>query len=99
MAFRRAGWFRPSPRPRDSRFAFSGRGRFSGLQDDSRRRGNQAAPKFWPSPATIPPEIRSKILASGADDYLGKPLDYHQTLEKIGRLLGVKIERQARKTA
>jgi CheY-like chemotaxis protein len=45
------------------------------------------------------PEIRSKILASGADDYLGKPLDYHQTLEKIGRLLGVRIERQIRKTA
>lgn len=45
------------------------------------------------------PEIRSKILASGADDYLGKPLDYHQTLEKITRLLGVKIERSVRKSA
>jgi len=45
------------------------------------------------------PEIRSKILASGADDYLGKPLDYHQTLEKISRLLNVKFENPARKSA
>lgn len=45
------------------------------------------------------PEIRNKILASGADDYLGKPLDYQQTLEKITRLLGVKLERQIRKSA
>ena len=35
-------------------------------------------------------EIKSKIIDSGADDYLGKPLDYKQTLEKICRLLGVK---------
>jgi CheY-like chemotaxis protein len=35
-------------------------------------------------------EIKSKIIESGADDYLGKPLDYKQTLEKICRLLGVK---------
>jgi CheY-like chemotaxis protein len=36
------------------------------------------------------PDIRKKIIESGADDYLGKPLDYHQTLEKICSLLGVK---------
>ncbi len=35
-------------------------------------------------------EIKTKIIESGADDYLGKPLDYKQTLEKICRLLGVK---------
>jgi CheY-like chemotaxis protein len=45
------------------------------------------------------PEIRSKILASGADDYLGKPLDYHQTIEKISRLLNVKIESPIKKIA
>jgi len=35
-------------------------------------------------------EIRTKILASGADDYLGKPLDYNQTMDKICKLLGIK---------
>ncbi len=35
-------------------------------------------------------EIRKKIIDSGADDYLGKPLEYSQTLEKICKLLGVK---------
>ncbi len=35
------------------------------------------------------PEIRKKILDSGADDFLGKPLEYNQTLEKICNLLGV----------
>jgi CheY-like chemotaxis protein len=35
------------------------------------------------------PDIRQKILDSGADDYLGKPLDYQQTLDKICKLLGV----------
>jgi len=35
-------------------------------------------------------EIRDKIISSGADDYLGKPLDYHQTLEKVTKLLGIK---------
>ena len=35
------------------------------------------------------PEIRSKIIDSGADDYLGKPLEYAQTLEKICKLLSV----------
>lgn len=37
-------------------------------------------------------DIRDKILQSGADDYLGKPLDYHQTLDKICKLLGVKAK-------
>jgi CheY-like chemotaxis protein len=41
-------------------------------------------------------EIRKKILDSGANDYLGKPLDYHQTLEKIGKLLGVQIKGPAK---
>jgi CheY-like chemotaxis protein len=42
-------------------------------------------------------EIRTKIIDSGADDYLGKPLDYHQTLDKICRLLGVKEKGTAKK--
>lgn len=37
-------------------------------------------------------EIRNKIIASGADDYVGKPLEYHQTLDKICKLLGVKAK-------
>jgi len=37
-------------------------------------------------------DIRVKIIESGADDYLGKPLDYNQTLEKICKLLGIKRE-------
>jgi CheY-like chemotaxis protein len=36
------------------------------------------------------PEIRNKIIDSGADDYLGKPLEYNPTLDKICKLLGVK---------
>lgn len=43
------------------------------------------------------PEIRNKIIESGADDYLGKPLDYNQTLDKICKLLGVKAEKPAKK--
>lgn len=42
-------------------------------------------------------EIRSKIIDSGADDYLGKPLEYQQTLEKIANLLGVKAKGPAKK--
>lgn len=42
-------------------------------------------------------DIRAKILESGADDYLGKPLDYHQTLEKISKLLGVTLKGAAKK--
>lgn len=45
------------------------------------------------------PDIRTKILASGADDYLGKPLELASTLEKISRLLNVRFENPARKTA
>ncbi|OVE78416.1 hypothetical protein BVX98_00200 [bacterium F11] len=37
-------------------------------------------------------EIREKILESGADDYLGKPLEYQPTLDKIKKLLGVSIK-------
>ncbi|MFN0117278.1 MAG: response regulator [Elusimicrobiota bacterium] len=37
-------------------------------------------------------EIKEKILNSGADDFLAKPLEYQQTLEKIARLLGVKVK-------
>jgi len=36
-------------------------------------------------------DIKKKIIDSGADDYLGKPLDYAQTLEKISKLLGVSV--------
>ncbi len=42
-------------------------------------------------------EIRNKIIESGADDYLGKPLDYNQTLEKICKLLGVKATKPVKK--
>jgi len=42
-------------------------------------------------------DIRDKIIESGADDYLGKPLDFHQTLDKICRLLGVKIKGPVKK--
>lgn len=42
-------------------------------------------------------DIKTKILESGADDYLGKPLDYNQTLEKIGNLLGVQIKSSTKK--
>ena len=35
-------------------------------------------------------DIRDKILESGADDYLGKPLEFQLTLDKICKLLGVK---------
>ncbi len=42
-------------------------------------------------------EIRNKIIESGADDYLGKPLDYNQTIEKICKLLGVKANKPAKK--
>jgi len=35
-------------------------------------------------------DIRDKILQSGADDYLGKPLDYQKTLETIRHLLNIK---------
>ncbi len=43
------------------------------------------------------PEIRKKIIESGADDYLGKPLDYQQTLDKITKLLGVKAKGPVKK--
>ncbi len=43
------------------------------------------------------PEIRAKILDSGADDYLGKPLEYHQTLDKISKLLGITVKGAAKK--
>ena len=43
------------------------------------------------------PEIHKKILDSGADDYLGKPLDYHQTLDKIAKLLGVTLKSPLKK--
>jgi CheY-like chemotaxis protein len=42
-------------------------------------------------------EIRNKIIESGADDYLGKPLDYAQTLDKICKLLGVKANKPVKK--
>jgi CheY-like chemotaxis protein len=42
-------------------------------------------------------EIRNKILESGADDFLGKPLDYSQTLEKICKLLDVKAKGPVKK--
>jgi CheY-like chemotaxis protein len=42
-------------------------------------------------------EIRNKIIDSGADDYLGKPLEYQQTLDKISHLLGVKAKGPAKK--
>ncbi len=41
-------------------------------------------------------EIRAKIIASGADDYVGKPLEYKQTLEKICKLLGVPLKPPAK---
>lgn len=37
-------------------------------------------------------DIKQKIISSGADDYLGKPLDYQATLDKIRQLLGVKTK-------
>lgn len=37
-------------------------------------------------------DIRDKILQSGADDYLGKPLEFKKTLEKISKLLSIKIK-------
>jgi len=37
-------------------------------------------------------DIKEKIIQSGADDYLGKPLEYQTTLDKISKLLGVKIK-------
>jgi CheY-like chemotaxis protein len=43
------------------------------------------------------PDIRKKILDSGADDYLGKPLDYQQTLDKICKLLGVTLKKETQK--
>jgi CheY-like chemotaxis protein len=43
------------------------------------------------------PEIRKKILDSGADDFLGKPLEYNQTLEKICNLLGVTLKDNPKK--
>jgi CheY-like chemotaxis protein len=43
------------------------------------------------------PEIRQKILDSGADDFLGKPLEYNQTLEKICNLLGVNPKEHPKK--
>lgn len=42
-------------------------------------------------------EIRNKIIDSGADDYLGKPLEYQQTLDKIAHLLGVKAKGATKK--
>lgn len=42
-------------------------------------------------------EIRNKIIDSGADDYLGKPLEYQQTLEKISTLLGIKTKGPTKK--
>ncbi|MCB4757527.1 MAG: response regulator [Elusimicrobia bacterium] len=41
-------------------------------------------------------EIKNKIIESGADDYLGKPLEYAATLDKITRLLGVKLKGPAK---
>lgn len=43
------------------------------------------------------PEIRQKIIDSGADDFLGKPLEYQQTLDKICKLLGVTAKGAAKK--
>ncbi|MCB4757258.1 MAG: response regulator [Elusimicrobia bacterium] len=43
------------------------------------------------------PDIRNKILESGADDYLGKPLDYQQTLDKICKLLNVTVKTPTKK--
>ena len=37
-------------------------------------------------------DIRKKIIDSGADDYLGKPLEFQSTLDKITSLLGVKLK-------
>jgi len=42
-------------------------------------------------------DIKNKILESGADDYLGKPLDFNQTLEKICKLLGVTVKGPSKK--
>jgi CheY-like chemotaxis protein len=44
-------------------------------------------------------EIRAKIIESGADDYLGKPLEFQTTLDKITKLLGVKAKTQLKKSA
>jgi len=37
-------------------------------------------------------DIKEKIIQSGADDYLGKPLEYQATLDKIIKLLGVRLK-------
>jgi len=41
-------------------------------------------------------DIKTKIIESGADDYLGKPLEYVPTLDKICKLLGVKSKGPAK---
>lgn len=41
-------------------------------------------------------DIRGKIIESGADDYLGKPLEYQPTLDIICKLLGVKSKGSAK---
>lgn len=42
-------------------------------------------------------DIREKIIESGADDYLGKPLEVPSTLEKISKLLAVKLKGPAKR--
>jgi FixJ family two-component response regulator len=42
-------------------------------------------------------DIFKLIIDSGADDYLAKPLEYQQTLDKIASLLGVKAKGASKK--
>lgn len=42
-------------------------------------------------------DIREKIIGSGADDYLAKPLEYQPTLDKICKLLEVKSKGAAKR--
>jgi CheY-like chemotaxis protein len=56
------------------------------IREDSETRGT----KILAMTGYDSTEIRNKIITSGADDYVGKPLEYQQTLDKICKLLGVK---------
>lgn len=44
-------------------------------------------------------DVKTKIIDSGADDYLGKPLEMQPTLDKICSLLGVKPKNSTKKAA
>jgi two-component system alkaline phosphatase synthesis response regulator PhoP len=44
-------------------------------------------------------DVKTKIIDSGADDYLGKPLEMQPTLDKICTLLGVKPKNSQKKAA